>query len=71
MQSATKEPFVFKKQYLPGYTGFVPEKNHLFAMTAGEINKKIIEGGGSASLHYPSGSTHALRFQRPNFTPKN
>ena len=40
-------------------------------MTAGDINKKIIEGGGSASLHYPSGSTHALRYQRPNYTPKN
>ena len=38
MQNA-KEPFVFKKQYLPGYTGFVPERNHLFGMTAGDINK--------------------------------
>jgi hypothetical protein len=62
MHLSSKEPFVFKKEYLPGYTGFVPEKNNLFGMTAGDINKKIIDGGGSAALHYPSGSTHAQRF---------
>ena len=35
-------------------------------MTAGDINRKIVEGGGSATLHYPVGSTYALRFYRLN-----
>ena len=52
------DPQKFKKEYLPGYTGHVPAKNDMFGMTAGDINKKIIEGGGSATLHYPQGSTH-------------
>jgi len=29
----------FKKQYLPGYTGFVPKKNEIFGCTAGDINR--------------------------------
>jgi hypothetical protein len=44
-------------------------------MTAGSINRQIVEGGGSASLHYPAGSTHALRFYKgsnnANALPKN
>ncbi len=43
----------------------------MFGMTAGDIMRKIIDGGGSASLHYPTGSTHALRFYRLNSTPAN
>ena len=30
---------VFTKHYLPGYTGFVPKKNDMFGLTAGEINR--------------------------------
>lgn len=41
---ASKTEYVFKKEYLPGYTGFVPKKSDLFGMTAGEINKKIVRG---------------------------
>jgi hypothetical protein len=59
-----KEQVRFKKEYLPGYTGHVPQKNELFGMTAGSINKQIIEVGGSASRHYPVGSTYALRFYK-------
>jgi hypothetical protein len=42
-------------------------------MTAGEINKQIIqEGSNSNQVQYPVGSTHAIGFQRPNsFTPQN
>ena len=40
-------------------------------MTAGDINKQIIDGGGSASQHYPTGSTHAIRFYKLNQTPVN
>jgi len=33
---------VFEKQYLPGYTGFVPTKNDFFGMTQGEINRAVV-----------------------------
>ena len=32
----------FKKEYLPGYTGHVPKKMEVFAQTAGETNRIII-----------------------------
>ena len=67
--SNNKERTPFVKQYLPGYTGFVPSKNELFGMTAGDINKQIIEGGGSASLHYPVGSTHSLKLYKLSQSP--
>jgi hypothetical protein len=41
-----KDQVRFKKEYLPGYTGHVPQKNELFGMTAGTINKQIIQSGG-------------------------
>ena len=66
-----KEPKQFKKEYLPGYTGHVPNKNELFGMTAGDINKKIVDGGGSAQRFYPKGSTHAIKFYRTYNTPTN
>jgi hypothetical protein len=57
---------------LPGYTGFVPKKGDLFGMTAGDINKKLIQGASSdPSVYLPVGSTHALKFQDPNQTPAN
>ena len=67
----SKDPKPFRKEYLPGYTGFVPNKSDLFGMTAGDINRKIIDGGASATLHYPTGSTHAVRFYRETQTPQN
>jgi len=33
----------YKKEYLPGYTGHVPKKMEVFACTAGETNRIIIE----------------------------
>jgi hypothetical protein len=32
----------YKKEYLPGYTGHVPKKMEVFACTAGETNRIII-----------------------------
>lgn len=43
MQKDTKP---FDKEYLPGYTGFVPQKNEIFGMTAGEINRQIVQSRG-------------------------
>ena len=39
------KPKEYKKEYLPGYTGFVPSKNDMFGMTAGDINRHIIGKG--------------------------
>jgi hypothetical protein len=33
----------YKKEYLPGYTGHVPQKNNIFGCTAGDINKIVAE----------------------------
>lgn len=71
MLLTNKEPTIFKKEYLPGYTGHVPAKNDMFGMTAGDINRIIIDAGASATRVYPKGSTHAERFYRPGFTPVN
>lgn len=35
------------REYLPGYTGFVPTKNNLFGKTAGSINREICLTGGN------------------------
>jgi hypothetical protein len=35
----------YNKQYLPGYTGFVPRKNDVYGCTAGDINRIITETG--------------------------
>lgn len=49
---STREKYVSKparlwnREYLPGYTGFVPTKNDLFGKTAGNINKEICIAGG-------------------------
>lgn len=42
----TTETFItYKKNYLPGYTGHVPQKNELFGCTAGDINKIVTKTG--------------------------
>lgn len=38
---------MWAREYLPGYTGFVPLKNDLFGKTAGSINREINESGGN------------------------
>ena len=40
----------YKKEYLPGYTGFVPTKNDRFGMTSGDINKLIVREEGNTNL---------------------
>ena len=35
----------YNKQYLPGYTGFVPRKNDVYGCTAGDINRIITKTG--------------------------
>jgi len=42
-----KEPRMWAREYLPGYTGHVPLKNDLFGKTAGTINKEINVSGGN------------------------
>ena len=42
-----KEPKLWAREYLPGYTGHVPLKNDLFGKTAGSINREINESGGN------------------------
>lgn len=59
---SNRETQLFKKEYLPGYTGHVPTKNDMFGMTAGDINRRIVETGGQGAVNYPIGSTHTMRF---------
>lgn len=47
---STEQP-AFRKEYLPGYTGFVPKKNDIYGCTAGDINK-IIMGAGDKPSNY-------------------
>ena len=35
----------YNKQYLPGYTGFVPRKNDVYGCTQGDINRIITQTG--------------------------
>ena len=32
----------FKKQYIPGYTGYIPQKLNTFGISVGEINRQLI-----------------------------
>lgn len=41
----------YRKEYLPGYTGFVPKKNDIYGCTAGDINR-IIMGNGDKPSNY-------------------
>lgn len=45
-RSSVRQPRLYNKHYLPGYTGFVPTKNDLFAKTAGNINREVCAAGG-------------------------
>ena len=59
----------YTKEYLPGYTGHVPQKDELFGMTTGEVNRFIILNNGIAGFPKPLGSTHTERYYRPATTP--
>ena len=39
----------YTKEYLPGYTGHVPQKNNIFGCTAGDINRIVAEKGTKPS----------------------
>lgn len=39
-------PSVFKKEYLPGYTGHVPSKTERFGATTGQIKREILHDKG-------------------------
>jgi len=42
----TTETFIkYEKNYLPGYTGHVPNKNYIYGCTAGDINNLITNDG--------------------------
>ena len=46
---------LYKKEYLPGYTGHVPSKNERFGSTAGQIKREIrfhMEQGSQESDAY-------------------
>jgi len=43
---STKASRRWNREYLPGYTGFVPTKNTLFGKTSGSINREISLTGG-------------------------
>lgn len=62
--------FIYRRNYLPGYTGFVPTKNDFFAMTAGKINKEIIMNGGNqrprTAVHKGVSTTHGIGFYPPS-----
>jgi len=47
LKHAPKNARMWAREYLPGYTGFVPVKNELFGKTAGTINREINESGGN------------------------
>ena len=41
-----KDPF-YKREFLPGYTGHVPQKNDLFGVSEGDANKILITPKGT------------------------
>lgn len=47
-RTAVVSPRAWNKEYLPGYTGFVPSKNELFGMSQGAVSREIAMAGGSA-----------------------
>lgn len=44
----------FNKEYMPGYTGHVPMKVDQFGMTAGEVNRQIIDAFSHTSQTMPT-----------------
>jgi len=66
----------FSKEYMPGYTGHVPTKVDQFGMTAGDVNKTIIDffnPGSNLMTKTPKSPTMSLysNVSLQNMTPKN
>jgi hypothetical protein len=54
----------YNKKYLPGYTGYVPQKHFNFAMTCGDYNR-FVNRQNQEGYSLPTGGTHQQRFYRP------
>jgi len=64
-------PALYKKQYLPGYTGHVPSKNERFGATAGQIKREILQDDGihPIVLEKFKDQSDASRLYSSNFVP--
>lgn len=56
----------YNKQYLPGYTGFVPRKNDVYGCTAGDINRIITNTG-----YKPSNYDVETTVSKPQFATRS
>ena len=67
----------FNKEYMPGYTGHVPTKVDQFGMTAGDVNRVILDAfnpGASPRLNHPKQHPTVTLYQATstqNMTHKN
>lgn len=52
----------FKKDYLPGYTGHVPNKQEIFGRSEGDINKILI-----GTIYKPSNYDIDVFHEKPRF----
>ena len=57
---------VYKKEYLPGYTGHVPKKNEIYGLTAGDINKVITK-----TAYKPSNYDVDIAVGKPQFATRD
>ncbi len=49
----TTETYIkYDKNYLPGYTGHVPQRNDIFGMTSGDTNKLVVGEGDKPSAYH-------------------
>jgi hypothetical protein len=55
----------YTKEYLPGYTGFVPKKNEIFGCTAGDINRILTNKG-----YKPSNYDVDIAVGKPQFAQR-
>lgn len=53
----------FNKEYMPGYTGHVPTKVDQFGMTAGDVNRAILDAFN------PPHSENTARLNHPKQSP--
>ena len=60
----------YSKNYLPGYTGFVPSKQERFGATAGQIRNEILRDGGRSPIMMRTlapREDQAKRFYSPSY----
>lgn len=56
----------YVSEFIPGYTGYIPQKMNTFAMTSGEINrqllqnKKVPQATPQEKLYYTKSVPHLL-----------